>query len=68
MIQRRPPQARRLAAARTTIGAIATAASIVPAELLLRAVTLRNRPYLRIWFHRGVARSLGLRIRTRCEK
>lgn len=64
MIQRRPPPVRRLATARTAIGAVATAAAIVPAEILLRAITLRNRPYLRIWFHRGLARSLGLRIHT----
>jgi lyso-ornithine lipid O-acyltransferase len=36
----------------------------VPAELLLRALTLRNRPYLPIWFHRGLSRSLGVRIVT----
>ena len=64
VIRRRPLQARRFAATRTAIGAVATAAGIVPAELLLRAVTLRNRPYLPIWFHRGLARALGLRIRT----
>ncbi|WP_372917026.1 lysophospholipid acyltransferase family protein [Sandarakinorhabdus sp.] len=64
MIQRRPPSVRRLAAARTAIGAVVTAAAIVPAELLLRALTLRNRPYLPIWFHRGLARSLGVRIVT----
>ena len=64
MTQRRPPPIRRFAAARTAAGTFATAAATVPAELLLRAVTLRNRPYLPIWFHRGLARSLGLRIRT----
>ena len=64
MIQRRPPPARRLATARTAIGAVATAAGVVPVELLLRAVTLRNRPYLPVWFHRGLSRSLGIRIRT----
>jgi lyso-ornithine lipid O-acyltransferase len=62
--QRLPPPARRLATARTAVGAIATAAATVPAELLLRALTLRNRPYLPIWFHRGLSRSLGVRIVT----
>jgi lyso-ornithine lipid O-acyltransferase len=60
---RQPPSARRLGTARTVIGAAATAAATVPAEFLLRAVTLRNRPYLPIWFHRGLSRSLGVRIR-----
>lgn len=53
-----------MAAARTAAGTLATAAATVPAEILLRAVTLKNRPYLPIWFHRGLARSLGLAIRT----
>ena len=61
-VQRRPPPTRRLAAARTAIGAVATAAAVVPVEWLLRAVTLRNRPYLPVWFHRGLSRSLGLKI------
>lgn len=61
-MQRRPPSPRRLGTARTALGAVATAATIVPAELLLRAVTFRNRPYLPIWFHRGLSRSLGVRI------
>ena len=64
MIQRRPPPRRRLATARTAIGAVATAAAIVPLELLLRAVTVRNRAYLPIWFHRGLSRALGVTIRT----
>lgn len=62
--QRSPTPVRRLAAVRTAAGTLATTAATVPAEILLRAVTLRNRPYLPIWFHRGLARSLGLGIRT----
>jgi lyso-ornithine lipid O-acyltransferase len=64
MMQRRPPSTRRFGAARTAFGAVATAAATVPAEMLLRIITLRNRPYLPLWFHRGLSRSLGLRIRT----
>jgi lyso-ornithine lipid O-acyltransferase len=49
---------------RTAFGAAATAAATVPAEILLRAITLRNRPYLPIWFHRGLSRAMGVAIRT----
>jgi lyso-ornithine lipid O-acyltransferase len=49
---------------RTALGTAATAAITIPAELLLRAVTLRNRPYLPIWFHRGLSRAIGVTIRT----
>jgi 1-acyl-sn-glycerol-3-phosphate acyltransferase len=49
---------------RTALGAVATAAATVPAEILLRAVTLKNRPYLPIWFHRGLSRAMGVAIRT----
>lgn len=62
--QRKPPVRRRFATMRTAMGAAATAAATVPAELLLRAVTLSNRPYLPIWFHRGLTRAMGVRIRT----
>lgn len=61
--QRAPVAARRLGPARTAVGALAVLAATVPAELLLRAVTLANRPYLPILFHRGLARALGVRIR-----
>ena len=44
MLQRRPPPLRRFAAMRTAMGAVATAAATIPAEILLRAITLRNRP------------------------
>lgn len=61
---RRPPPQRRLATVRTAIGAVATAAATVPAEIVLRAITLKNRPYLPIWFHRGLSRAMGVAIRT----
>ncbi len=64
LAQRRPPAQRRFAAMRTAMGAAATAAATLPAELLLRAITLNNRPYLPIWFHRGLSRAMGVRIRT----
>jgi lyso-ornithine lipid O-acyltransferase len=62
--QRKPPARRRFATMRTAMGAAATAAATVPAELLLRAVTFNNRPFLPIWFHRGLSRAMGVRIRT----
>lgn len=49
---------------RTALGTAAALAATVPAEILLRAVTLRNRPYLPIWFHRGLSRAIGVAIRT----
>lgn len=63
-LSRRPPPGRRLATMRTAIGAVATAAATVPAEMLLRTITLRNRAYLPIWFHRGLSRAMGVAIRT----
>lgn len=62
-MRRAPVAARRLGPARTAVGAFAALAATVPAELFLRAVTLANRPYLPILFHRGLARALGVRIR-----
>lgn len=49
---------------RAALGTAATTAITVPAELLLRAVTLRNRPYLPTLFHRGLSRAIGVTIRT----
>ncbi|MFZ4383102.1 MAG: lysophospholipid acyltransferase family protein [Sandarakinorhabdus sp.] len=49
---------------RTALGTVATAAATIPAEMLLRAITMRNRPYLPIWFHRGLSRAMGVAIRT----
>ncbi|MEI6484725.1 MAG: lysophospholipid acyltransferase family protein [Sphingomonadales bacterium] len=66
MVAARPARpARRFATARAAAGAIATTAAAVPAEILLRVLTLRNRPYIPFLFHRGLSRSLGVRIRTR---
>jgi 1-acyl-sn-glycerol-3-phosphate acyltransferase len=61
--RRAAPPARRLGPARTAVGAVAALAATVPAEIMLRAVTLANRPYLPILFHRGLSRALGVRIR-----
>jgi 1-acyl-sn-glycerol-3-phosphate acyltransferase len=49
---------------RTALGTAATAAVTIPAEIMLRAFTLRNRPYLPIWFHRGLSHAMGVSIRT----
>jgi 1-acyl-sn-glycerol-3-phosphate acyltransferase len=61
---RRPVPQRRLGPLRSAVGAVATVAVTVPLELLLRAATLRNRPYIPFLFHRGLSRSLGLEIHT----
>ena len=59
---RAPAPQRRLGPLRSAVGAVATVAATVPLEILLRAVTLRNRPYIPWLFHRGLSRSLGVRI------
>ncbi len=64
LAQRRAPAARRLARMRTALGTAVTVAATVPAEAMLRMITLRNRPYLPIWFHRGLSRAMGVVIRT----
>lgn len=64
LAQRRAPSTRRLGTMRTALGTAATVVATVPAELLLRAITLRNRPYLPIWFHRGLSRAMNVVIRT----
>ncbi len=61
---RRPPPQRRLGPLRTGLGAVATLAATVPLEVLLRTLSLKNRPYIPWVFHRGLARSLGLVIHT----
>jgi 1-acyl-sn-glycerol-3-phosphate acyltransferase len=43
-------------------GALTTAGLLVPAELLLRGVAGRQTPRLPRLFHRGLSRSLGIRI------
>mgnify|MGYP002654474704 CR=1 FL=1 len=62
--RRKPPVQRRFATMRTAVGAVAAVAATVPAELLMRALTFNNRPYLPIWFHRGLSRAMGVRIHT----
>ena len=57
-----PPALRRLGATKAALGTLAVAGITVPAEVALRAITFRNRNYLPIWFHRGLARSLGVKI------
>ena len=52
----------RFGAARGVAGAITTASIIVPAELLIRTFAGRNKAHLPVLFHRGLARSLGIRI------
>nr|WP_310523389.1 lysophospholipid acyltransferase family protein [Polymorphobacter sp.] len=52
----------RFGPAKGVAGALTTASIIVPAELLLRTVAGRNKAHLPVAFHRGLARSLGIRI------
>ncbi|KPF71441.1 hypothetical protein IP88_10820 [alpha proteobacterium AAP81b] len=52
----------RLGPAKGLAGLAATASVVVPAEMLLRTVTRAKRPLLPTLFHRGLARSLGIRI------
>ena len=61
---RRPVPQRRLGPLRTAVGAVTTLAATVPLEILLRAATLRNQPYIPFLFHRGLSRSLGVVIHT----
>jgi lyso-ornithine lipid O-acyltransferase len=61
---RRAVRFQRLGPAKGLAGLMATAGVLVPAEMLLRAVSRSKRPLLPIWFHRGLARSLGIRIVT----
>lgn len=52
----------RFGAAKGVAGALTTAGLLVPAELILRTMAGRRRTYLPRLFHRGLARSLGIRI------
>lgn len=63
-LQRLPARTRRLATLRTLVGAVAVTAAAVPAEIALRLITFRNRPYIPYLFHRGLARALGMTVRT----
>lgn len=57
-----PPRLRAFGVTRAALGTLTTAALTVPAEIALRGLTFRNRAYLPIAFHRGLARALGIRI------
>lgn len=59
---RRAVRFQRFGPAKGLAGLAATAGVVVPAEMLIRTVTRAKRPVLPMWFHRGLARSLGLRI------
>jgi lyso-ornithine lipid O-acyltransferase len=52
----------RFGAAKGLAGVAATASLVLPAELMLRTVAGRDKAHLRVLFHRGLARSLGIRI------
>ena len=52
----------RFGAAKGVAGALTTASLVLPAELLLRTVAGRDKAHLPVLFHRGLARSLGIRI------
>ncbi len=54
----------RLGPAKSLAGALTTASLLVPTELLLRTLSGNRRAYLPWLFHRGLARSLGIRIVT----
>ncbi len=61
-LARRGPRFQRLGPTKGIAGALTTASLLVPAELVLRGVAGRGRPRLRMLFHRGLSRSLGIRI------
>jgi len=52
----------RFGAAKGVAGVAATASLILPAELMLRTLAGRKKAHLPVLFHRGLARSLGIRI------
>ncbi|MFZ4688523.1 MAG: lysophospholipid acyltransferase family protein [Polymorphobacter sp.] len=52
----------RFGTAKGVAGALTTATLLVPAELMLRGVAGRNKAHLPMLFHRGLTRSLGIRI------
>lgn len=59
---RRAVRFQRFGPAKGLAGLAATAGVVVPAEVLIRTLTRAKRPVLPMWFHRGLARSLGIRI------
>lgn len=60
----RPLRHQRFGPAKSIAGAVATASLLVPAELVLKAVTRGRGSPLPKLFHRSLSRSLGIRIRT----
>lgn len=52
----------RFGPAKGLAGLAATAGVLVPAEMLIRTVSRGRHPVLPMWFHRGLSRSLGIRI------
>lgn len=59
-----PYRHQRFGPAKGVAGAIATTGLLAPAEWLLRTTTGRKKPLLVRLFHRGLSRSLGIRIIT----
>lgn len=60
---RRSSRFQRFGTAKGVAGALTTASLVVPAELMLRTLPGRQKAHLPVLFHRGLARSLGIRIR-----
>lgn len=58
----RAPRFQRLGPTKAIAGALTTATLLVPAELLLRGLGGRHKARLPMAFHRGLSRSLGIRI------
>jgi 1-acyl-sn-glycerol-3-phosphate acyltransferase len=59
---RRSIRFQRFGVAKGVTGALTTATLLVPAELMLRNVARRRKTRLPLLFHKGLARSLGIRI------
>jgi 1-acyl-sn-glycerol-3-phosphate acyltransferase len=59
---RRSLRFQRFGVAKGVTGALTTATLLVPAELLLRGVGRRRKTRLPLLFHKGLSRSLGIRI------
>jgi 1-acyl-sn-glycerol-3-phosphate acyltransferase len=59
---RRTARFQRFGVTKGIAGALTTAGLLVPVELVLRGVAGRQKPRLPMLFHRGLSRSLGIRI------
>jgi 1-acyl-sn-glycerol-3-phosphate acyltransferase len=62
MRARRSARFQRFGVAKGVTGALTTATLLVPAELVLRGVARRPKTRLPLLFHKGLSRSLGIRI------